>query len=105
MSRSGATVGKGSRVPWILLALLAPALIFTLTLSVRNHSFSRDAAFISVAMLMMLGYAVVGALLASRAPRNPIGWLMMGLALVFRRCTSARWRPSPTPPSTRTHRT
>jgi hypothetical protein len=32
---------------------------------------------------MVVGYATVGALIASRRPRNAVGWLMLALALVF----------------------
>jgi hypothetical protein len=33
--------------------------------------------------LLMLPFAVVGAVVAIRQPRNPIGWLMLALALLF----------------------
>ncbi len=53
-------------------------------LGIRNGSFGRDPTiFVSVAMIM--GYVVVGGLLALRLPRNPIGWLMLtaGLGLLL----------------------
>ena len=34
-------------------------------------------------MLAALGFPLVGALIASRRPENPIGWLLLALALVF----------------------
>ncbi len=33
--------------------------------------------------LLMLPFAVVGAVVASRQPRNPIGWIMLALAMLF----------------------
>jgi hypothetical protein len=34
-------------------------------------------------LLVMLPFAAVGLLVATRQPRNPIGWLMLGFALLF----------------------
>jgi signal transduction histidine kinase len=55
----------------------------TLFLTTLNGSFQRDPFFIPVAIAMMLGYDTVGAIVASRNPRNPIGWLMMVIGLGF----------------------
>jgi signal transduction histidine kinase len=72
-----------SRVPWYLagggLILVVP----TLFLTIRNGSLSEDAFFIPLAIVMMAGWTVVGALLASRNPKNPIGWVMMAFGLGF----------------------
>ncbi|MGH2672722.1 MAG: hypothetical protein ACRDHC_07070, partial [Actinomycetota bacterium] len=72
-----------SRVPWFLagggLILVVP----TMSLTIRNGSLSEDAFFIPLAIVMMAGWTVVGALLASRNPKNPIGWLMMAFGLGF----------------------
>ena len=54
-----------------------------LVLTVRNASLSEDPFFIPVAIMMILGYATVGAVLASRNPRNPIGWLLMAVGTLF----------------------
>ncbi len=54
-----------------------------------------------VFVLFLLSFASVGALVASRLPRNPIGWLLLGAALgatplpsAWRRsrCTTRGWR-------------
>jgi signal transduction histidine kinase len=65
---------------WALAILLVGA---TLTLSALNGSFSSDPLFIPLAIAMMLGYSTVGALIASRTPRNPMGWLMMAIGIAF----------------------
>jgi hypothetical protein len=47
----------------------------------------------------LAGYAVVGALLAGRQPRNPIGWLLLAIAIVFSLGTlveALATRPHPT---------
>lgn len=52
-------------------------------LSIVNHTLDEDALFTPLAVTMILGYTTVGALLASRNPGNPIGWLMMGIGGAF----------------------
>jgi hypothetical protein len=54
-----------------------------LTLSALNHNLTSDAYFITIAILMMLGYVTVGAFVASRLPRNPLGWLLMTTGVAF----------------------
>src|SRR5207247_9586404 len=55
----------------------------TVTLASLNTSVASDTVFISLALAMVIGYSTVGALLASRNPRNPMGWLMMGIGLAL----------------------
>jgi signal transduction histidine kinase len=72
-------VTRGRRVfPWVLYASMLGLLALTLTFTVLNGSFE---GFIVVAVLMMIGYGTVGALLASRVPGNPLGWLMIAIGL------------------------
>jgi len=54
-----------------------------LTLGTLNGSLAEDKFFIPLAIAMLLGYSTVGALLASRTPGNPIGWLMMTIGGAF----------------------
>jgi signal transduction histidine kinase len=61
------------------MALLAGTLTFT----ILNRTLSKDAYFALVAVAMILGYSTVGAVLASRTPRNAIGWLMIAVGLSF----------------------
>ncbi|MGY1665690.1 hypothetical protein [Geodermatophilus sp. SYSU D00696] len=71
-------------LPWAALAL-------TLACTGTTLAFELSAGGRSVADLLysggfglsMLGFAVVGAVLASRRPANPVGWLCAALALVF----------------------
>ncbi|MGH2526720.1 MAG: histidine kinase, partial [Actinomycetota bacterium] len=52
-------------------------------LAIHNGSLSEDPFFIPLALVMMTGWSGVGALLASRNPSNPIGWLMVAFGLGF----------------------
>jgi len=55
----------------------------TLVLTTLNGSFGEDPFFISIAIAMMLGYDTIGAIVASRDPRNALGWLMMWIGIAF----------------------
>lgn len=75
--------GRRGRVPWVLWTVAMVLLAGTLTLTILNRTLSKDAYFALIAMAMILGYSTVGAVLASRSPRNPIGWLMIAVGLLF----------------------
>ena len=72
---------RRSRIPWIVLAVAAPVFVFTLVISVLNHTLAEGFTFIALSMIV--GYAGVGTLVASREPGNPIGWVMMLMGLGF----------------------
>ena len=69
--------------PWVVLALVVLGLVPTIGLTFRNESLGEDPWFIPIAVMMILGYATVGALLGSRTPRNPIGSLLLGVGSLF----------------------
>ena len=72
-----------TRAPWLLVAFGATLIPPVLWLSIRNGSFDKDGPFIVIALVTMAGWATVGALLASRNPTNPIGWLMIAFGVGF----------------------
>ena len=75
---------RRARLPWVLWTVAIVLLVMsTLALSTRNGSIAEDPLFLTIAVLMVLGYDTVGALVASRNPSNPIGWLMMIVPLGF----------------------
>jgi hypothetical protein len=63
----------------LALAALYLALI-PLSLLVRGNEADQGEPII---MLAAAGFPVVGALIATKRPENPIGWLLLALALVF----------------------
>lgn len=70
------TASRLARSLWLLtlaLAVVNPVLAFL------NRS--EDPSFIVVALTMGVGYATVGALIASRQHRNPVGWLLLTIGL------------------------
>ncbi|MGH2634763.1 MAG: sensor histidine kinase [Actinomycetota bacterium] len=74
-----------SRLPWVLwvVGMFTLATTVTLTYLNRRTAFDEDPYFVPIAVIMILGYSTVGAVLASRNPRSPIGWLMMAVGLTF----------------------
>ena len=75
--------GDRSRAPWILWGATLALLVATMVITVRNGSFSEDVPFIPIAVVVLTGYATVGAVVASRFPRNPVGWLFMLAGMAF----------------------
>jgi signal transduction histidine kinase len=64
---------------WWLLTM--GLLVATFVLGSLSHDEERPDWFSTVALLIgMTTFATVGALIASRLPRNPIGWLFLGIA-------------------------
>jgi signal transduction histidine kinase len=71
------------RLSWVIWGLTIPLLAAALTLAVRNGSLSEDPTFAVLAVAMMVGYVSIGALVASRLPNSPIGWLMLATGTGF----------------------
>ena len=64
-------------------ALALVGLVPTAILTAVNGSIDEDPLFVPVAMMMIAGYSVTGAVLASRQPRNAIGWLLLAIGGLF----------------------
>ncbi len=75
--------GDRSRWPWLLWAFGVLALTAALSLTFVNGADEDAPYFLPIAAAMILGYATVGAVLASRNPGNPIGWLLMAVGIAF----------------------
>jgi len=58
-------------------------MVMAISMSVRNGTFQRDWAFLSISMFMIVGYGTVGAFVTARTSGNPIGWLMITVAGAF----------------------
>ena len=71
------------RWPWALWGLTVLLIVGTFRLAALNDSFSEDPFFLSVAIVMIVGYTTLGALIATRTDRNPIGWLLMLIGAGF----------------------
>jgi signal transduction histidine kinase len=74
---------RPSRIPWAIAAVTIAGLVPTMILTATNGSFDEDPLFIPVAVMMIAGYSVTGAVLASRQPRNAIGWLLLTIGGLF----------------------
>jgi signal transduction histidine kinase len=72
-----------TRTPWVIVGTGLLLAFPTLWLSIRNGSLTEDGPFIPLAMVALTAWSVVGAMLASRNPRNPIGWLMIAFGQGF----------------------
>ncbi len=80
-----ATSGRGSRmlaygIAAISLALTAAGFLFLLAITGRSGQFVLDANGTGGLMLGFT-FSVVGAIVASRRPQNPIGWIYLAIGL------------------------
>ncbi|HEX9234683.1 MAG TPA: hypothetical protein VF972_00205, partial [Actinomycetota bacterium] len=79
---SGDTSSWRGRLAWplgtlgILLSLTNVVLVFLN----RSAIHSLDQAD-PIQVVLPLGYSIIGALLVSRRPRNPIGWIFLGIGI------------------------
>jgi len=70
------------RLAWPLAGLWLVAWLLAVFLAIVDRSVLRtlDQAD-PVDLILPIGFAVIGTLLASRVPRNPTGWIFLGIAL------------------------
>lgn len=74
-----------ARILWLLnLALIASAILFIFLTPSFLLPVERQAAVLVVAScLLSLACSSVGALVASRSPRNPVGWIFCAMGLLY----------------------
>jgi signal transduction histidine kinase len=76
-----------SRWPWLLWGLASLLVLAAITLYViggpGDQASTDTLVFLPVVLLTILGYSTVGAILASRNTRNPMGWIMLTVGLAF----------------------
>jgi hypothetical protein len=72
----------GAGVGWSLTALILAIVATTATLTVLNRAWihSLDEANL-IEIVLPTGFALVGGLVASRLPRNPLGWVFLAISL------------------------
>jgi hypothetical protein len=70
----------GSRVAWLVCGLTFALLVGASVLFALNHNPVRDLPYYLVAEATA---ALVGGLISSRRPRNPVGWIVAGHTLCF----------------------
>jgi signal transduction histidine kinase len=71
-----------SRVAWSLWALTPVSLAAGVILGLATDTFRADA-FIVLIPAFLLAFATVGALVASRHPRNAIGWIFLATSVAW----------------------
>jgi DNA-binding SARP family transcriptional activator len=70
--------GRPARwLAWSLLGLSIALAVIGAVLSLAGHPASPDLDYGVAFSAVFLGFSVVGALVAARLPRNPVGWLLL----------------------------
>src|SRR5829696_2062287 len=86
--KQGRGVGRMSSrtafwLAWSLWALCVVLIGLTLLLNFLTEPLDRGQVFSILALVLSLAYPTVGALIASRLPANPIGWIFCGTGLLY----------------------
>jgi signal transduction histidine kinase len=74
---------SASKLAWTLAALAAVALLVGEALWIAMGGASEQLFFAILLPLFVIAFGVVGALVATRQPGNPIGWIFVGVALLW----------------------
>ena len=76
-----------ARLPWMVWAAtvcgLVAILVLVLTRSNPQGGEVVEPAIIVAFLIFVLGFATTGALIASRHPSNPVGWIAAGAAVLY----------------------
>ena len=76
-----------SRLPWLLWAVtlcgLVAILVIVFSRSDQQGEGVVEPAIIVTFLVFVLGFATTGALIASRHPSNPVGWIASGAAALY----------------------
>ena len=72
-----------SRLAWSLSGVALALLVLNVVLSIRADALGSDGIFVFVYPIFLLAFATVGSLIASRQPRNAIGWVFIGTGLAW----------------------
>jgi hypothetical protein len=78
------TAGRLAWSLWALALVLTASMVALMVLSREVPLENRDRPplwFVPVMCLMLLAFSTVGALVASRRPKNPVGWIFCGVAI------------------------
>ena len=71
-----------ARLAWVLGAVWLVGWLITVAFLIANRSAIRTVDQTDpVDLILPIGFAVIGTLVASRQPRNPIGWIFLGIAI------------------------
>ncbi len=71
-----------ARLAWVLGAVWFVGWLITVAFLIANSSAVRTVDQTDpVDLILPIGFAVIGTLVASRQPRNPIGWIFLGIAI------------------------
>ena len=66
-----------ARLAWGILAFIVVSAVVSITLALESQRY--DIFFVAVLAI----FPVVGVVLASRRPSNPLGWIMLGIGVVW----------------------
>ena len=81
-----------TRLAWSLCALSLVLTVLSVLLLVLNysHTGAQVYGYWPESIVIPIGFSIIGAIIASRLPANPLGWLFCAAAICF--CSGAPQR-------------